>query len=87
MSRNILDVIDKMIEVTSRENLKYALEHIREGAKFTAPEAMYIRWDETSIALQQIIPPSKSLTDEDIKVLSIFSEVDEEIIKEKIQNV
>lgn len=78
--RNLADVIDQIVEVSTNEELNGKLEKIKSDIFFTAPEVMPMRWDLVSEALEESIPmPLK--TDEHVKIISIFTTFPEEKVK------
>lgn len=89
--RNIKDVI-KLIGnsvVTSEKSDEFqdSLDRILKKLFFTAPEAMYLRWDELQDVIFEYLPRSMlEWTDEDIKIVLLFSGKSEEFIKNDIES-
>lgn len=78
--RQLTDVINQLLSVSTNEELNQALREIRNSCAYTAPEAMYIRWDETHGTLYEYTP--NPINDEMIKLFSIFSTRPEEELRE-----
>lgn len=80
--RNLEDVINHMLLVSTNENLNNELKRIKNDIRFTAPELMYIRWNLTHEVLCTYIDnPIES--DETIEIFSIFTTLPKDEFKEK----
>jgi len=58
--RNLITVLEKIEkevpeDFTFRHNLFVSLNSIKDSFRYTAPEAMYIRWQEAGVALMEYL--------------------------------
>ncbi|EOS8268462.1 hypothetical protein ABTI76_001036 [Bacillus cereus] len=82
--RNLIDVINQILEVSTNKELNERLEQIKFDAGFTAPELMHMRWDLTQATLEtHILNPLES--DETLKIISIFTTKPEEEVRREFQ--
>ncbi|MEK5251526.1 hypothetical protein MKX66_28915 [Bacillus sp. FSL R9-9530] len=82
--RNLIDVINQILEVSTNKELNEKLEQIKFDAGFTAPELMRMRWDLTQVTLKTyILNPLES--DETLKIISIFTTKSEEEVRKEFQ--
>ncbi len=94
--RNIIDVIEQIKKLYNKydnvniDNFTYYLDVIKYSVSFTAPEMMYIRWNElykllTNILLDDVM--DKHIYDYNftIKCFSIFSGNSEEDLRNEIK--
>lgn len=72
MSRNILDVMNKIKEVTTSDELIEDMEQIKYDAGFKAPELMYQLWNTLHGILLDAYE-SPFINDESLAVFSIFT--------------
>lgn len=64
--RNIATVLGLILKVVPedyerRDDLAQRFHHILENVRYTAPEAMWMRWEDASIALTACIPRDDSV--------------------------
>ena len=74
--RNLSHVICAIInqipeDFEHRESLVRRLSYVKDSFAYTAPEALYLRWDQCSEILGEYIP--KPTTDWQMTVANIFS--------------
>jgi hypothetical protein len=57
--RNLLTVIDQMLNVIPTENTSFiaALRSRRDSVEYSAPELMRLRWESVAETLSDYIPP------------------------------
>jgi len=74
MSRSLVNVIQEAINEIPETEIKFIkqLKHNQRNVPFTAPELMYIKWDEIHSILWKYIP-EKPTEEWHFKVLSVFS--------------
>lgn len=67
----VIDATAKLVpyDFPGREDMVEDLEKVKDSVKYTAPEAMYIRWDEYVQVLMFYIPEPKSEWQRDIQSL------------------
>ncbi|HFK1543473.1 TPA: hypothetical protein ACGXM3_005295 [Bacillus cereus] len=75
--RQLPDVINQILEVSTNYELKERLEKIKFDCAFTAPEVMDIRWDLTHEALCRHYPNPIG-DNESIEVFCIFTTMNRE---------
>lgn len=87
MSRNILDVMDNIKEVTTSDKLIEGMERIVYDAGFKAPEVMYQLWNTLQFRLLETYESPFS-DDESLKVFSIFTgRSEEELLEIKKEDI
>lgn len=82
--RNIIDVINELYIHSTKEDFKGRLNSIKDSALYTAPEAMYIRWDSLALALSTDYP-NPFENEESEKLVSTFMNITIEELREKFQ--
>jgi len=82
--RSLYEVIDQIIKEIPKkeEGFIISLKSRRESALYTAPEVMSLRWGEVSTILG-IYLPKKLTEDWHFKVVSIFSTIPEEDLRQQ----
>lgn len=73
--RSILEVIKQITEVVGETSkLGGVLAEIETSVRYTAPEIMWMRWDEIATAITLAFKPEMVLNDEvALKVVQIFT--------------
>lgn len=85
--RNIGTVAKTLQTLFQSEDAKSDIERVIRNATFTAPEAMYIRWQELhDVMLQHLPVDDREWTENDIQIVSEFSTHSVEEIKQEIAN-
>lgn len=75
--RNLEDVINHILVVSTNRSLNKELEKIKRDVRFTAPELMYMRWNLThEVLCEHIANPIEN--DETVKIFSIFTTLSED---------
>lgn len=84
--RNIVDVMNEMRPYIEKKELLDLFDKVERDVPFTAPEAMYLRWNQLSSYLSSYIPaPLKN--DNEVKVVSIFTTMTEEEVRNQFMEV
>ncbi|WP_144468691.1 cell division protein [Bacillus pumilus] len=83
--RQLTDVINQILEISTNEELNSELKQIKSDASFTSPELMHMRWDSTHDLLLDHTP--NPINNEMVKIFSVFSTKSENEIRESFTEV
>lgn len=79
--RNIIEVINEIKNhISEKQELVTRLDKIIDSVYYTAPEAMYLRWNQLAELLSYHYPAPLQNQNE-LKIVSIFTTMSEEEVK------
>ncbi|MFF1992856.1 hypothetical protein ACFVWC_16570 [Bacillus mycoides] len=83
--RNLIDVINQILEISTNKELNEKLKHYKNNVGYTAPESEKANWEWVGVLLDSYIPnPLES--EETLKIVSIFTTHSEDEIRKEYCN-
>jgi len=85
MMRDIIEVASEMKRMFTKEEAKLSIDEVIKDARFTSPEMMRMRWNQLHNAMLDNLPLDHKLwTDSEIAIVSLFSTMPADEIKQRI---
>lgn len=82
--RQLKDVIDQILGVSTSEELNSVLNKVKRDISFTAPELMSERWDQAFYSLMEAYP-NPLISDEALKICAIWSAKPVDVLREELE--
>lgn len=84
--RNIIEIAGQLKDMIESQQAKENIQRVINSAEFTAPEAMYLRWNHLQEVVFDSLPEDeKQWNEHEISIVSVFSTVPVDEIKRQIR--